>query len=289
MELNNFITGERLQGLADISLIPEGTDNGESECEFVKTQQRNNNYKVFYYNNSTSSLPETVHSSKIIFVNTWTLNKFFKIIFPLLKNNHIFISHNSDMGFNINFAKFLEDNRIIKWYTQNKEFNHLKINGLPIGIANQQYPHGNLNLLNNTINKNHKKDILVFKNFDVNTNRNERVNIDNITRKNGIGMIKCNSQEEYFDFISKSMFVINPPGNGPDCHRIWESLYLNAVPIVKYSECFSDFKDLPIMFINDWEDVTITGLRQNIQNYKIEKFNNEKLNFDYWKKLICSI
>jgi hypothetical protein len=289
MELNNFITGERLQGLADISLIPEGSDNGESECDFVKTQQKNNNYKVFYYNSLTSCLPESVYSSKIIFVNTWTLNKFFKTIFPILKNKHTFISHNSDMGFNIKFTNFLEDNKVVKWYTQNKEFNHIKLHGLPIGIANQQYSHGNLNLLNKIISNTRQKDILVFKNFDINTNRNERLNIDNITRKNGIGMTKCSSQEEYFNFISRSMFVINPPGNGPDCHRVWESLYLNTVPVVKYSECFSDFVDLPILFINDWNDVTVTGLRQNIQNYKIEKFNNDKLKFEYWKKLICSL
>jgi hypothetical protein len=51
MELDQFISGERFQALADISIIPYGSGNGEKECYFVKEQQKNNNYKVFYYDN----------------------------------------------------------------------------------------------------------------------------------------------------------------------------------------------------------------------------------------------
>ena len=42
--IEQFISGERFQALADISFIHTGNGNGESECGFVKEQQNNNKY-----------------------------------------------------------------------------------------------------------------------------------------------------------------------------------------------------------------------------------------------------
>ena len=82
MELNQFISGERIQKLAEISIIPVGDGNGESNCGFVIDQQKNNNYETFYYTGNTPDLPGEVITAKTLFVNTWTLNKFFNYIFP---------------------------------------------------------------------------------------------------------------------------------------------------------------------------------------------------------------
>jgi len=74
--------------------------------------------------------------------------------------------------------------------------------------------------------KNNKKEFLVYKNYDIGTNINKRTVINNITNRNGIQMDRNRTFEEYLDTISKSLFVISPPGNGVDCHRIWECLSL---------------------------------------------------------------
>ncbi len=60
---------------------------------------------------------------------------------------------------------------------------------------------------------------------------------------------------EYLNLVSKSKFVLSPPGNGPDCHRTWEAIYLGAVPIV-HAEAwpFKDF-DLPVMVLEDWKSL----------------------------------
>ena len=36
----------------------------------------------------------------------------------------------------------------------------------------------------------------------------------------------------YRQLLLRSKYVLSPPGNGPDCHRTWESIYLGAIPIV---------------------------------------------------------
>ena len=283
MELDQFISGERFQALADISFIPLGNGNGESECGFVKEQQRNNNYNVFYYDENTNTLPEMTGIKKV-FVNTWTLNKFFKIIFPLLTESYIFISHNSDLGISEEHLPFLESSKVIKWFSQNTYIQHPKLISLPIGLGNQQYPHGNLVLIESIIEANITKELLVFKNFDHNTNYTKRVAIDQITTANNIPMWPHLNQEEYFIRLAQSAFVISPPGNGIDCHRIWECLYFNTIPIVEEHICFTQFKDLPILFINDWSIVTEDFLRRELKRFN--KTNIPQLRLDYWKALL---
>ena len=285
LELNDFITGERLQGLADVSVIPFGCDVGEKDFDFVKTQQKNNNYTVFYYTDTTTEIPDYVLNAKIIFINTWTLDKFFKIIFPKLKNKYIFISHNSDISFDNKYVSFLNSEKVIKWFSQNVVADHNKLYSLPIGLGNQQYPHGNLKLLKN-INCNIPKDVLVFKNFNVTTNERDRHLCDRITTHNGIQMFSNQNQKEYFEHIARSIFVISPPGNGPDCHRVWECLYLKTIPILLNSSAFKQFQDLPILFVDRWEQITIPWLREQFKSITKFDFNNEKLRLSYWKKFI---
>jgi hypothetical protein len=71
------------------------------------------------------------------------------------------------------------------------------------------------------------------------------------------------SPQQYRKLLLNSKFVISPPGNGPDCHRTWEALYLGAVPIVleKYWP-FPNY-DLPIISVKDWSEIP-----KSIENYK---------------------
>jgi len=60
---------------------------------------------------------------------------------------------------------------------------------------------------------------------------------------------------EFRDVISRTLFVISPPGNGADAHRPWESVYLGAVPVVeKASLAASLTESLPILAVDRYED-----------------------------------
>jgi len=284
MELVDYISGEKFQALADVSIIPIGRGNGESECDFVIQQQVNNNYSVFYYDENVTELPEYVQNAKTIFVNTWTLNKFFNKIFPILKKEYTFISHNSDFGINESHKVFLDSPRVVKWYTQNMCTVHPKLYSIPIGLANRQWPHGNTKMLGDIRAANNNKEFLVYKNFDINTNLHERSLCDYITNQNNIPRSNHTTNDHYWNTISRSMFVISPPGNGVDCHRIWECLYLNAIPIVKNNVAFSQFKHLPILWVDSWEEVTIPFLRSKITT--INSVDIKELDFKFWSSKI---
>jgi hypothetical protein len=46
------------------------------------------------------------------------------------------------------------------------------------------------------------------------------------------------------------------------------------------------FIDLPILFINNWEDITENLLLNKIDHFYNTTWNLEKLFFNYWKKRI---
>ena len=91
---------------------------------------------------------------------------------------------------------------------------------------------------------------------------------------------------EFLKQIYSHKFVFAPRGNGIDTHRLWESLYLRTIPIVKKSIAMEDFYDLPILFVDDWDNITEDFLNQKYDEIINEKYPLEKLKIDYWFKLI---
>jgi hypothetical protein len=61
--------------------------------------------------------------------------------------------------------------------------------------------------------------------------------------------------------MRKSMFVPSPAGNGPDCHRTWEAIYLGAVPVVLKSDFCGDEK-WPILVVHDWSELLLKNAKQ---------------------------
>ena len=92
-------------------------------------------------------------------------------------------------------------------------------------------------------------------------------------------------QKFYFD-LAAHKFVISPRGNGVDCHRTWEALYLRTIPIVKRSTHMDEFSDLPIFFVNDWSEVCYNELEKFYDRVENELFNLDKMKLSYWRRVI---
>jgi hypothetical protein len=60
----------------------------------------------------------------------------------------------------------------------------------------------------------------------------------------------------YYSQIAAHRFVLSPEGNGIDCYRTWEALYLGAIPIVMVSPAMRAFADLPILFTEDYSELS---------------------------------
>ena len=69
--------------------------------------------------------------------------------------------------------------------------------------------------------------------------------------------------------LSQSKFMICPRGNAIDCHRNWEVLYMRRVPVMKRHPYLEElYKDLPVLFVNDYSEVTEELLIENDNLYQ---------------------
>jgi hypothetical protein len=96
----------------------------------------------------------------------------------------------------------------------------------------------------------------------------------------------------YIDNIYNHKFVVCPEGNGIDTHRIWECLYMGAIPLVCDNINRNFYYELPMIAVSSWERVTEDWCEHAYNDYKDLRGRNEwnmnALTFDYWKNKILS-
>ncbi len=203
------------------------------------------------------------------------------------------------------FIKFIENDKIISWYAQNCIRDHPKLFKLPIGL---DY-HSNVGHLemspidHEKLMVNIKEQSKPFYEREIKCYSNFHFVIDSsrygYDRKDAIEKIPKElmfyeptrvNREESFKNQIKYAFVVSPHGNGLDCHRTWEALYLNIIPIVLSSSINEIYEDLPVLIINDWNEISEEFLKNKyleILNKKERgEYNMDKLYLDYWLNMI---
>jgi hypothetical protein len=89
-------------------------------------------------------------------------------------------------------------------------------------------------------------------------------------------------------------FWLSPRGGGLDCHRTWEALYLDIIPIVWNNSLTSLYENLPVVIINDYEELNEKYLYEKLNEISKKKLSEEKsyqyekLRNAYWRRLILN-
>lgn len=94
------------------------------------------------------------------------------------------------------------------------------------------------------------------------------------------------SRTQYWIEMSKYSFVISPFGHGMDCIRTMEALCLGCIVIMKKSCLDCIYEDLPILLVDEWEDITQELLKKTLEEYSNKSFNYNKIMFNYWYELV---
>lgn len=241
---------------------------------------------VVFYKQSNFS----INSGDVIFTHTGNLLNLFYLIRNLDKEFQLtLITHQSDTMINKKLYK-KKPKCIDNWYALNVDYKKDKLNSLPLGIANEYSSKKNITSIKIKGNnfEYFKHNTNVYINFTESTNRSERTWIKDYFKKFIWADIenKTLSIEDYSNKIKKSGFVLCPWGNGVDSHRIWETLFLGSIPIVKRHLTFSNLEDLPIFFVDDFRDINEHNLKEYMNSIKDEKFSLEKLEISYWEKYV---
>jgi hypothetical protein len=91
-------------------------------------------------------------------------------------------------------------------------------------------------------------------------------------------------KDDYVNGLISHKFSLCPRGNGIDTHRIWESLYCRTIPIVRYENAHRNFRDLPILFIDDWSVLSEEYLDMEYERMTRTVWNYSKLSASWWGK-----
>lgn len=220
-----------------------------------------------------------IKDGEIVFLNGDLIDEWFADTHPKILTKYKLITHNSDKNIGLKEISYLDD-KIIRWFAQNVIVSHEKITPLPIGLENKRYYYNGIPSIFNKIKKVkvEKKDKILF-GFNIETNPNERKTAYDslIKNKNADKIDGFPTPNIYLKTLNQYKFVASPPGNGTDCHRTWEALYLGTVPIVKESICLNYFRNLglPILVVKNYDNI-------DISNYKQISTEVSVLTMDYW-------
>ena len=249
MNSTDIVTGERLQNLASAYF-------GFKEDFYYNPVIGAQIFKHCSFRNSVSQNPS------VLFCYSHRLDEFAEISVKF-KNPFVLLTHNSDGNIcdSESVRKILQNPLLLMWFGQNCSHSHPKLDILPIGMANSQWPHGNLQLILNTKNRNLPKvSRSVYFNFSIDTNRQVR-DACYQKLKNKLPWLDPVSPQENLDRLSTFEYCVCPAGNGLDTHRLWEALYLEVIPIVLRSTHTELLVGkVPLLILESWDDLEIQKL-----------------------------
>jgi hypothetical protein len=238
-------------------------------------------------------------NGETIYIHPTALRNFVDNYLPLVKFNFILLSGDSDTTvphdvFN-EARQILQHPLLIRWYSQNCTAEG-KLFNLPIGLDFHTLERGpyfwgpkqtiesqvqDLQLIRNSGPK--EKLIKCYSNFHfLVTTRYGQDRIQAIHKIDPKLVYyepqRCTRNNSWNNMV-KFKYVISPHGNGLDCHRTWEALFLGCIPILKTSTLDPMFKGLPVLIVQDWSEVTQELLNNFIPDYS----EMRKLELSYWK------
>lgn len=293
MEISQIVTGERLQSIADIYL---GEDSSTFEFNpWISIQKDKHKYLSDFDNNISYNNP------RIVFCYGHLIYKFSKIV-HLFTNPFILITHNSDENMipgKPEIDMILNSPNLIRWFSQNVGIFREKMSFIPIGIANRQWPHGNLEIFRDILKMDliRIKSKMIYMCFDITTNSVERKKCV-YSLINKIPFLQMTDFRNHIFRMAEYRFCICPVGNGLDTHRLWECFYLKVVPIMlknTYSLNIKNTTDLPIVLLDSWDDLCVitddNKIIYNFPDYATFDFDScqKYLQMKYYMKEIMSI
>ena len=270
------------------------------QCGLQLTDYKNARESVFV-NFQNKSLNNSLVFCKPEYLSL--LNTYVKIGSVRLPDQFDLVTHNSDINFRaeeINYVLDLFPN-INKWYTQNLTTEHPKVKPIPIGIANPKWSHGNQPRFLEIMDERQQKTEKIYVNFNISTNpparhdclkkisdhyplQNQK-NYPNASSIQDHDNFVESTQKDYLRDIAKSYFTVSPVGNGFDCHKTWEAIYMKSIPIVTRWHGVEIFKKLgiPILIIDDWSDLKDLDLSPDLYNKLWKDFEPSSLNFEFFR------
>lgn len=195
---------------------------------------------------------------------------YFISIVSQLNNKVIAVIHNSDASFTDDMLISIEP-YVLKVYAVNCITD--RAIRLPLGFRDHQYT--SHHIINKIADEPElPRTIKCLANFLISTNKSVREDVFNIFKDKPFCTVQdythysyqqsldhsntetMEKRAHFYRTLKQSKFAICPQGNGIDTHRVYECILFGVIPIVMSSPLDSIYSKLPVLIIQNWNEVT---------------------------------
>jgi hypothetical protein len=235
--------------------------------------------------------PRALDAGRILYCQTDRAGELFKVI-RNRKRPCILITHNADRRVTASLWASKPD-CVRHWFAQNVTVERPDLTPIPIGLERPAASGGRTRpeAFQSAARQASSMQNLTYLSHSDGTNRWERTPVrwslcwrDWVTVRSGPAPF-----EQYLQEMARHRSVISPPGNGLDCHRTWEALYLGVVPLVRDSPAMRNFARLfPIARFDRLSTLTRRRVEEQIARVFDEAGTEweERLRFSWWERRI---
>ena len=178
------------------------------------------------------------------------------------------------------------------WFLVNCNIQDERVTPIPFGLLGNKDNLENIKQIKN-YNKQKNRDKLLYVNFQFYTS--DRFELFKHFSGFGSEFVTCKQKvsfDEYLDDLATHKYVLCPPGNGWDCYRTLETIYMGAIPILEnICPCLSPYYKLeyPIIGIPSLymaiPDVLESSYKNIMENWN-GNINIEQAKWPYWEQKI---
>ncbi len=236
--------------------------------------------------------PSAVQPGDIIFARVPGL--FFEHAHSKIKSPYILITHGDvDDAYKNEHAHYLNDKKVLAWFGIHPgTYHHPKFVPIPIGVIGLKAFYDKRDDMDAYFEKLRAvpKNNLLAMNFAAHTHA-ERKTVQCIFEAQPF-CCKFDETHPTMDYLAEMAtckFTLSPRGAGIDCYRTWEALLVGSIPIVRSSQLNILYKDLPIVVVSNWNQVTQEFLERKYQEITSKQYSMKKLYFEYWHARIKAV
>jgi hypothetical protein len=261
--LAELVSGERLQALAEVTLLPRmiarrGRGPDASQQRVIEFES---------HRDLSDGQLARLSATRSMFVYTDALELFKEHVWPRLTGGgYVLITHGSDTEIDARQLPWIDGagDKLGHWFAQNLLAEHPKLTPLPIGLANRKWPHGDLDAVARTVAPT-QRDGILYAAFALDSHPDRERAWAAVSRAFPGSAPPDATQpfEQYLGNLACHRFSACPRGNGIDTHRFWECQYLGVVPVVErstHTEMWAK-RGLPMVLLDDWSELTADRLR----------------------------
>jgi len=198
------------------------------------------------------------------------LDTFARVALPTIKAPFILLTTDGDASVPSDLAKdtverLLANPYLVSWYSQNSDGGHPRIKPFPIGLdlhtpRSLATPAGLVRQLQTLRDRQGNADYRqprIFCDFSVSRGSSQRRELlDALDGCPHVDFLKRRvSQRGIWQLYAQYPLVLSTTGNGLDCHRTWELLYLGCIVVTKTSPLDPLYQGLPVIIVEDWHEV----------------------------------